>query len=77
MGFYRHRMPDREIQMAKDWTQEEAARIDAEDASVKQELTSAEYWETQAAMWHNKYVEAHQYELDHEIRIPRSRRHIY
>jgi septal ring factor EnvC (AmiA/AmiB activator) len=22
MGFYRHRMPDREIQMAKDWTQE-------------------------------------------------------
>lgn len=22
MGMYRHRMPDREIQMAKDWTQE-------------------------------------------------------
>ena len=53
--------------MAKDWTQEEAAKIDAEDAGVKQELTSAEYWQTQAAMWHNKYVEAHQYELDHEM----------
>lgn len=42
------------------------AKIDAQDAGVKQELTSAEYWETQTAMWHNKYVEAHQYKLDHE-----------
>ena len=53
--------------MAKDWAQEEAARIDAEDAGVKQEFTSAEYWQTQAAMWHNRYLEAHLYQLDHEM----------
>ena len=71
MWMYRHRMPDREIQMAKDWTQEEAARIDAEDAANnvvnlrKDTITAAQYWEAQASMWHENYKDALKYELDH------------
>jgi hypothetical protein len=59
--------------MSKDWTQEEAARIDAEDAGNnvvnlrKDTITAAQYWEAQASMWHQNYVEAHRYELDHEM----------
>jgi len=59
--------------MSKDWTQEEAARIDAEDAANnvvnlrKDTITAAQYWEAQASMWHQNYVEAHRYELDHEM----------
>ena len=39
--------------------------IDDKDASVKQEISSAEYWEAQASMWHENYKDALKYELDH------------
>ena len=51
--------------MAKDWTQEEVKWMEKENAGVKQELTSAEYWEAQASMWHENYKDALKYELDH------------
>ncbi len=65
MGMYRHRMPDREIQMAKDWTHEEAAKIDAENNVVElrgETITAAQYWEAQASMWHENYKEAIRHE---------------
>jgi hypothetical protein len=57
--------------MAKDWTQEEAAKIDAEDEANnvvnlrKDTITAAQYWEAQASMWHENYKDALKYELDH------------
>ena len=56
--------------MSKDWTQEEAARIDAEDAgnnvvNLRTTPTAAQYWEIQAEMWHENYKDALKYELDH------------
>ena len=38
--------------MAKDWTEENL------DAQIQTELTSGEYWEIQADMWRNKYLDA-------------------
>ena len=38
--------------MAKDWTEENL------DAQIQTEITSGEYWQTQADMWRNKYLEA-------------------
>lgn len=29
------------------------------------EITSAQYWEAQASMWHENYKDALKYELDH------------
>lgn len=56
--------------MAKDWTQEEASKIDAEDAAknvvnLRDTITAAQYWEAQASMWHENYKDALKYELDH------------
>ena len=38
--------------MAKDWTEDNL------DAQIQTELTSGEYWEIQADMWRNKYLDA-------------------
>jgi hypothetical protein len=54
--------------MAKDWTQEEAKKIDAEYNVVNlhsNTITAAQYWEAQASMWHENYKDALKYELDH------------
>lgn len=66
MGMYRHRMPDREIQMTKALAHEEAAQLDAERNNVvelrSETLTAAQYWEAQASMWHENYKEAIRHE---------------
>jgi hypothetical protein len=54
--------------MAKDWTQEEAKKIDAGYNVVNlhsETITAAQYWEAQASMWHENYKDALKYELDH------------